>query len=72
MTITPLNSSSSAASISSIVLSVVGEEDVTGIVNVYSDERKAAETYDLSGRRLPAGSSQKGLVIKEGKVIYNK
>ena len=50
----------------------IDEENVTGIVNVYGDERKATETYDLSGRRLPAGSQQKGLVIRNGKVVYNK
>ena len=72
LTITPRHSASPAASISSIVLSVIGEENVTGIVNVYGDERKATETYDLSGRRLPAGSQQKGLVIRNGKVVYNK
>ncbi|MDD6732703.1 MAG: hypothetical protein PUE17_08705, partial [Bacteroidales bacterium] len=72
LTITPRHSASPAASISSIVLSVIGEENVTGIVNVYDDERKATETYDLSGRRLPAGSQQKGLVIRNGKVVYNK
>ena len=72
LTIAPRHSASPAASISSIVLSVIGEENVTGIVNVYGDERKATETYDLSGRRLPAGSQQKGLVIRNGKVVYNK
>ena len=72
LTIAPRHSASPAASISSIVLSVIGEENVTGIVNVYDEERKATETYDLSGRRLPAGSQQKGLVIRNGKVVYNK
>ena len=72
LTIAPRHSASSAASISSIVLSVIGEENVTGIVNVYGEERKATETYDLSGRRLPAGSQQKGLVIRNGKVVFNK
>ena len=72
LTIAPRHSASPAASISSIVLSVIGEENVTGIVNVYGDERKATETYDLSGRRLPAGSQQKGLVIRNGKVVFNK
>ncbi len=72
LTIAPRHSASPAASISSIVLSVIGEENVTGIVNVYGEERKATETYDLSGRRLPAGSSQKGLVIRNGKVVFNK
>ena len=72
LTIAPRHSASPAASISSIVLSVIGEEIATGIVNVYGEERKATETYDLSGRRLPAGNSQKGLVIRNGKVVFNK
>ena len=42
------------------------------VVNIYSDERKATETYDLGGRRLPEGSQQSGLLIKNGKVIFNK
>ncbi|MGN0221364.1 MAG: hypothetical protein ACI4BA_04495, partial [Prevotella sp.] len=73
LTVTQRNSSyASAASLRSIMLSVIGDEGTTGIVNMYSDERKAAETYDLGGRRLPAGASQKGVMIENGKVIYKK
>lgn len=73
LTITQRNFSyASPASLSRIMLSVIGDEGTTGIVNIYSDERRAAETYDLSGRRVPAGTSQRGLVIENGKVIYKK
>lgn len=73
LTVTSRNSSfASAASLRSIMLSVIGDEGTTGIVNMYSDERKAAETYDLGGRRLPAGASQKGVMIENGKVIIKK
>ncbi|MGM9777609.1 MAG: GLUG motif-containing protein, partial [Prevotella sp.] len=64
-------SSPSPASMRSIMLSVVGDEDTTGIVKLYDEERKASETYDISGRRLPAGS-QRGLVIENGKVVFKK
>lgn len=73
LTITQRNLSyPSPASLSRIMLSVIGDEGTTGIVNMYSDERRAAETYDLSGRRVSAGTSQRGLVIENGKVIYKK
>lgn len=73
LTVTPRNLSyPSPASLHSILLSVIGDEGTTGIVNIYSDERRAAETYDLSGRRVPAGGSQRGLIIEKGKVIYKK
>ena len=73
LTVTQRNSSyASVVSLRSIMLSVIGDEGTTGIVNMYSDERKAAETYDLGGRRLPAGASQKGVVIENGKVIIKK
>ena len=73
LTVTPRNSSyASVVSLRSIMLSVIGDEGTTGIVNMYSDERKAAETYDLGGRRLPAGASQKGVMIENGKVIIKK
>lgn len=64
-------SSASPAPMRSIKLSIVGEEDTTGILNIYNDERRARETYDLSGRRLPAGS-QHGLVIQNGKIVFKK
>ena len=72
MTIQSLdNSLVSSFAAQSILLSVIGEEDTTGIVKIYDEERRASETYDLSGRRLPAGS-QRGLVIENGKVVFKK
>ena len=65
-------SSSSPASMRSIMLSIVGDEDTTGIVKLYDEERKSSETYDLSGRRLPAGSKPRGLIIENGKVTFKK
>ena len=56
----------------SIMLSVVGDEDTTGIVKLYDEERKSSETYDLSGRRLPVGSQLRGLIIENGKVTFKK
>ena len=55
-----------------IVLQVTGEESATGIVNLYDDNRKKNETYDLSGRRLPDNSRQRGLIIQNGKVVLRK
>ena len=55
-----------------IVLQVTGEESATGIVNLYDDNRKKTETYDLSGRRLPDNSRQRGLIIQDGKVVLKK
>ncbi|MCI6196448.1 MAG: BspA family leucine-rich repeat surface protein [Prevotella sp.] len=72
MTIQSLDASSaSPALMRSILLSVIGEEDTTGIVKIYDEQRRASETYDLSGRRLPA-RSQRGLVIENGKVVFKK
>ena len=65
-------SSPSPASMRSIMLSIVGDEDTTGIVKLYDEERKSSETYDLSGRRLPAGSKHRGLIIENGKVTFKK
>ena len=65
-------SSPSPASMRSIMLSIVGDEDTTGIVKLYDEERKSSETYDLSGRRLPAGSKPRGLIIENGKVTFKK
>ena len=73
LTIVSRNASSpSPASMRSIMLSIVGDEDTTGIVKLYDEERKASETYDLSGRRLPAGSKPRGLIIENGKVTFKK
>ncbi|MDY5547282.1 MAG: hypothetical protein SPF62_08180, partial [Prevotella sp.] len=60
----------SPAPMRSIMLSIVGDEDTTGIVKLYDEERKSSETYDLSGRRLPAGSKPRGLIIENGKVTF--
>ena len=65
-------SSPSPALMRSIMLSIVGDEDTTGIVKLYDEERKSSETYDLSGRRLPAGSKPRGLIIENGKVTFKK
>ena len=73
LTIESRNASSpSTAPMRSIMLSVVGDEDTTGIVKLYDEERKSSETYDLSGRRLPAGSKPRGLIIENGKVTFKK
>ena len=73
LTITPQNSASaSPAVLRSIVLTITGDEEATGIVTPYSQQRIATETYDLGGRRLPEGSQQRGLIIQNGKVIYKK
>ena len=63
---------SAAAFMRSIQLSVIGDEDATGIVKIYDEERRAKETYDLGGRRIPAGSQRNGFYIENGKVIYKK
>ena len=63
---------SSAAFMRSILLSVIGDEDATGIVKIYDEERRAKDTYDLGGRRIPAGSQRNGFYIENGKVIYKK
>ena len=63
---------STTAFMRSILLSVIGDEDATGIVKIYDEERRAKETYDLGGRRIPAGSQRNGFYIENGKVIYKK
>ena len=63
---------SSAAFMRSILLSVIGDEDATGIVKIYDEERRAKDTYNLGGRRIPAGSQRNGFYIENGKVIYKK
>ena len=72
LTITSRNATSNQAAPMHVLLSVIGEEDTTGIVKLYDEERKATETYDLSGRRLSAGSKQRGLIIENGKVTFKK
>ena len=63
---------STTAFMRSILLSVIGDENATGIVKIYDEERRAKETYDLGGRRIPAGSQRNGFYIENGKVIYKK
>lgn len=53
-----------------VMLQVIGDETVTGIVNLYNHDKRSAETYDLSGRRV--GSNQRGLLIKNGKKVIVK
>ena len=73
LTISSRNATTSAAAfMRSILLSVIGDEDATGIVKIYDEERRAKETYDLGGRRIPAGSQRNGFYIENGKVIYKK
>ena len=63
---------STTAFMRSILLSVIGDENATGIVKIYDEERRAKETYDLGGRRIHAGSQRNGFYIENGKVIYKK
>ena len=73
LTIESRNATTSAtAFMRSIQLSVIGDENATGIVKIYDEERRAKETYDLGGRRIPAGSQRNGFYIENGKVIYKK
>ena len=73
LTISSRNATTSTtAFMRSILLSVIGDEDATGIVKIYDEERRAKETYDLGGRRIPAGSQRNGFYIENGKVIYKK
>ena len=73
LTISSRNATTSAAAfMRSILLSVIGDENATGIVKIYDEERRAKETYDLGGRRIPAGSQRNGFYIENGKVIYKK
>ena len=73
LTISSRNATTSTtAFMRSILLSVIGDENATGIVKIYDEERRAKETYDLGGRRIPAGSQRNGFYIENGKVIYKK
>ena len=73
LTISSRNATTSTtAFMRSIQLSVIGDENATGIVKIYDEERRAKETYDLGGRRMPAGSQRNGFYIENGKVIYKK
>ena len=73
LTISSRNATTSAAAfMRSILLSVIGDENATGIVKIYDEERRAKDTYDLGGRCIPAGSQRNGFYIENGKVIYKK
>lgn len=65
LVITPRNGSTPTLAPARVMLQVIGDETVTGIVNLYGRDKRSAETYDLSGRRV--GSNQRGLLIKNGK-----
>ncbi len=69
LTITPLNGNSEAPQ--NAKLHVIGEEDTSGIVLLYDNQDEPASgIYDLMGR--PTQSSQSGLHIENGKLIFRK
>lgn len=70
LVITPRDGSTPTLAPARVTLQVIGDETVTGIVNLYSNDKRSAETYDLSGRRV--GSNQRGLLIKNGKKVLVK
>ena len=70
LVITPRNGSTPTLAPARVMLQVIGDETVTGIVNLYGHDKRSAETYDLSGRRV--GSNQRGLLIKNGKKVLVK
>jgi len=70
LVITPRDGSAQTMAPARIILQVIGDETVTGIVNIYSHDKRSSETYDLSGRRV--GSNQRGLLIKNGKKVLIK
>lgn len=70
LVITPRNGSAPTLAPARVMLQVIGDETVTGIVNLYGRDKCSAETYDLSGRRV--GSNQRGLLIKNGKKVLVK
>lgn len=70
LVITPRNGSAPTLAPARVMLQVIGDETVTGIVNLYNHDKRSAETYDLSGRRV--GSNQRGLLIKNGKKVLVK
>ncbi len=70
LVITPRDGSAPTLAPARVMLQVIGDETVTGIVNLYSNDKRSAETYDLSGRRV--GSNQRGLLIKNGKKVLVK
>ena len=70
LVITPRDGSAQTMAPARVILQVIGDETVTGIVNIYSHDKRSSETYDLSGRRV--GSNQRGLLIKNGKKVIIK
>lgn len=70
LVITPRDGSTPTLAPARVMLQVIGDETVTGIVNLYGRDKRSAETYDLSGRRV--GSNQRGLLIKNGKKVLIK
>ena len=70
LVITPRDGSAPTLAPARVMLQVIGDETVTGIVNLYGRDKRSAETYDLSGRRV--GSNQRGLLIKNGKKVLVK
>ena len=70
LVITPRDGSAQTMAPARVILQVIGNETVTGIVNIYSHDKRSSETYDLSGRRV--GSNQRGLLIKNGKKVLIK
>lgn len=70
LVITPRDGSTPTLAPARVMLQVIGDETVTGIVNLYSNDKRSVETYDLSGRRV--GSNQRGLLIKNGKKVLVK
>lgn len=70
LVITPRDGSTPTLAPARVMLQVIGDETVTGIVNLYGRDKRSAETCDLSGRRV--GSNQRGLLIKNGKKVLVK
>ena len=70
LVITPRDGSTPTLAPARVMLQVIGYETVTGIVNLYGRDKRSAETYDLSGRRV--GSNQRGLLIKNGQKVLVK
>ena len=70
LVITPRDGSAQTVAPARIILQVIGDETATGIVNIYSHDKRSSETYDLSGRRV--SSNQRGLLIKNGKKVFVK
>ena len=70
LVITPRDGSAQTVAPARIMLQVIGDETATGIVNIYSYDKRSSETYDLSGRRV--SSNQRGLLIKNAKKVFVK